>query len=105
MSLLKQKKRTNKTNSKNQKIKQRGNVHKVENRIQYPLKVLYKNKIFDGNYFITCSSCFWYYPVNDYNRYHDNGFYNICPICASNNIETLSVSTGALFKYISIDIN
>src|SRR3954451_572106 len=105
MSLLKQRKKTNKTNAKNQKIKQRGIDQKVENRMQYPLNVLNKNKIFEGNYFITCSSCFWYYPVNDYNRYNANGFHNICPLCASNNIEILSVSTGALFKFISININ
>jgi hypothetical protein len=105
MSLLKPKKRMNKTNAKNQKNKQRSNVQKVENTKQYPLNVLDKNKIFDGNYFITCRSCFWYFPVNDYNRYNANGFYTICPLCASNNIETLSISTDTLFKYISININ
>ena len=105
MSLLKQKKRTNKINVKNQKIKQKANAYKVENRKQHSLNLLNKNNIFDGKYFITCSSCFWYYPVNDYNRYNANAFYTICPLCASNNIGTLSVSTGALFKCITININ
>ncbi len=58
MYLLKQKKRTNKTNAKNQKFKQRKSIQKIDNWKQYDLNGLNKDKIECGNYFITCRSCF-----------------------------------------------
>ena len=105
MPLLKQKKRTDKTNTKNQKFKQRKIVQKIESRKKYHLIVLNKKKTFNGNSFITCRSCFWYYPVNGYNSYNTNGFYTICPLCASGNIENISISSEALFNYMLKNIN
>jgi hypothetical protein len=108
MSLLKPKKRANKTSTKNQKILQKNNLQVYKNKKQFPLNALNGNNkiLYKGNYFITCRSCFWYYPINDYNWYNKvNKTYVICPLCASKKVETISISTGALFRYISININ
>ena len=105
MSLLKQKKRTDKTNTKNQKFKQRKSIQNIENKKQYHLNVLNKNNVFNGNSFTICRSCFWFYPINGYNRYNANGFYTACPLCTSDNIKNISISSEALFNYILKNIN
>ena len=104
MYLQKPKKRSNKTKP-DSKIIQRKDKR---NRKELVSNNSNKDSITE-KYFITCRSCFWYYPVNNYFKKgvdsQQQQLHRICPLCASNNIKYLLIPYDGLFKYILTNIN
>jgi hypothetical protein len=106
MYLQKPKKRSNKTKLDG-KIIQRKDGGKDKRNLKGLVSLNSDKNAIIEKHFITCRSCFWYYPVDNYLKLgiDNHQLHNICPLCASNNIKYLLIPYDRLFKYILTHIN